>query len=131
MDCLFTKDGELKTKVEEGEVLRKEMEELRNWIAAIEEEVKIARAERNKAKEVAQKIHSFLGFLGDIVNKAQLYDQGLRQRTTDSGVKMMHCMVDYSNKMEKTLKELHRILHPIGTGNYPMRWTKYSPSSHP
>ena len=40
-------------KAKEGEVLWKEMEELRNQIAAIEEELKTLRAEWDKAKEVA------------------------------------------------------------------------------
>ena len=74
VDCLLKENGELKTKVEEGEALQKEMEELKDQIAAIEEEVKIARAERDEGKEVAQKIHSFLGFPGDVLNKARLYD---------------------------------------------------------
>ena len=78
MDYLLKENGELRTKVEEGKALRKEVEELRNRITAIEEEVKTARAERNKEKEVAQKIHSFLGILGDVLNKARLYDQGLK-----------------------------------------------------
>ena len=37
MDCLLKENGELKTKGEEGEALRKEMDELRNQITAIEE----------------------------------------------------------------------------------------------
>ena len=97
--------------MEEGEALRKEKMELKDWIAALEEEVKTARAERNKAKEVAQKIHFFLGFSGDVLNKARLYDQGLRQPETASGARMMWCMVDYSTKMEKTLKALRELLH--------------------
>ena len=78
MDCLLQENGELRTKVEEGEALRNEMEELKNRITAIEEEIKTARVEWDKAKEVAWKIHSFLGFPSDVLNKARLYDQGLR-----------------------------------------------------
>ena len=89
--------------------------ELKDRIAALEEEVKTAREEQDKSKEVAQKIHSFMGFLGDVVNKMCLYDQGLRQPETASGVKMMRCMVDYSVKMEKTLKELCAFLRPTGS----------------
>ena len=66
-------------------------------------------------KEVARKIHSFLGFSSDVLNKVRLYDQGLRQPTIDLGVKMMCCMVDYNRKMEKTLKELGALLQPIGS----------------
>ena len=112
VDCLLKENGELKTKVEEGQALRKEMDELCNRIATIEEEAKIARVERDKAKTVAQKIHGYLGFSGDMLNKERLYDQGLKQPTTDLGVKMMRFMVDYDRKLEKTLKELRALLHP-------------------
>ena len=94
-------------------MLRKEVGELRNRIAALGKEVKTARAERDKSKKVAQKIHGYLGFSGDVLNKARLYDHGLKQPTTDLGVQMMWCMVDYGLKLEKTLKELYALLHPI------------------
>ena len=131
MDCLLKENGELRTKVEEGEALRKEIEELKNWITAIEEEVKTARTEQDKAKKVARKIHSFLGFPGDVLNKARLYDQGLRQSTTDSGVKMMCCMVDYNSKMEKTLKELRALLQPTGSQSEPAATPTAGPSTVP
>ena len=112
VDCLLKENGELKAKVEEGDVLRRKVGELKNRIAAVEKEVKTARAERDKSKEVAQKIHGYLGYLGDVLNKARLYDHGLKQPMTDSGLKMMRCMVDYGLKLEKTLKELRALLHP-------------------
>ena len=131
VDCLLKENGELKTKVEEGQALRKEMDELRNWIAVIEEEAKIARAERDKEKTVAQKIHGYLGFPGDVLNKAQLYDHGLKQPTTDSGMKMMWFMVDYGLKLEKTLKELRALLHPTGAQPKPVGTPGAGPSIAP
>ena len=110
MDCLLKENGELKTKVEEGEAFQKETMELKDRIAPLEEEVKTAQEERDKSKEVARKIHSFMGFPGDVINKASLYDQSLRQPKTALGAKMMRCMVDYSTKMEKLLKELRALL---------------------
>ena len=110
VDCLLKENGELKTKEEEGEALRKETVELKDRIAVLEEEVKTARVERDKAKEVARKIHSFMRFPGDVLNKARLYDQGLRQPETASEAKMMRCIVDYNAKMEKMLKALHELL---------------------
>ena len=77
-----------------------------------EKKVKTARAEWDKTKEVAQKVQAFLGNSGDVLNKARLFDHGLKQPTTDSGVKIMRCMVDYGLKMEKMLKELHALLQP-------------------
>ena len=114
VDCLLKENRELRTKVEEGEVLRKETEELKDQITALEAEVKSAREERDKAKEVARKIHAFIGYPGDVINKARLYDQCVKQPKTASGAKIMLCMVDYSTKMEKLLKELRALLQPIG-----------------
>ena len=129
VDCLLKENGELKTKVEEGESLQKEMVELQNRITAVEEEVKTARAKRDKAKVVAQKIHGYLGFSADVLNKARLYNHSVKQPTTDSGVKMMCCMVDYSLKLDKTLKELRALLHPIRA--QPIRAPGAKPSSVP
>ena len=93
VDCLLKENGELKTKVEEGEALRKETMELKDRIAVLEEEVKTAQEKQDKSKEVARKIHSFMGFPSDVVNKARMYDQSLRQPKTTSGAKMMRCIV--------------------------------------
>ena len=131
VDCLLKENGELRAKAEEGDALWKEEGELKNWIKAVEKEVKTARAERDKSKEVAQKVHGFLGNLGDVVNKARLYDHGLKQPTTDSGVKMMRCMVDYGLKMEKTLKELRALLHPTGAQPKPVGTLGAGPSTTP
>ena len=139
VDCLLRENGELKAKAEEGDLLRKEAQEsdcssgevgeLKNRIVAAEKEVRTARAEQDKLKEVAQKIHDFLGYSGDVLNKARLYDHGLKQPTTDSGVKMMRCMVDYGLKLEKTLKELRSLLHPTGAQLEPIGTPGAGPST--
>ena len=54
------------------------MEDLKNRIKAAKKEVKTARAERDKAKEVAQKVYGFLGNPGDVLNKARLFDHDLK-----------------------------------------------------
>ena len=98
--------------MEEGEVLWKETEEPKDRIAALEAEVKSAREKRDKAKEVAQKIHAFMGYPGDIINKVRLYDLCAKQSEMVLGAKIMQCMVDYNTKMEKLLKELRTLLQP-------------------
>ena len=112
MDCILKKNVELRAKADEGDALRKENAELKDRIKAVEKEAKVARTERDKSKEVAQKVYGFLGSPGNVLNKARLFDHSLKQPTTDSGVKMMRCMVDYSLKMEKMLKELRALLQP-------------------
>ena len=63
--------------MEEGNTLRKEVEDLKNRIMVAKKEVKTARAERDKTKEVAQKVQAFLGNPGDVLNKARLFDHVL------------------------------------------------------
>ena len=53
VDCFLKENGKLKAKAEEGELLRKEIGELKNQIAVVEKEVKTAKTEPNKAKVVA------------------------------------------------------------------------------
>ena len=112
MDCLLKENAELRARVEEGDALRAENKELKDRMKEAEKEVKVAQTERDKSKEIAQKVCKFLGSPGDVLNKARLFDHGLKQPATDSGVKMMRCIIDYSQKMEKTLKELRGLLKP-------------------
>ena len=62
----------------------------------VEKAIKTARTERDRSKEIAQQVSKFLGSPGDVLNKARLFDHGLKQPATDSVVKMMRCMIDYS-----------------------------------
>ena len=131
MDCLLRENGELRARAGEGDALWLEVEDLKTRIKAAERDVKTARAERDKSKEVAQKVYGFLGNLGDVLNKARLFDHGLKQPAIDSGVKMMRCMVDYDLKMEKTLKELRALLQPIGARPEHARMPGAGPSTTP
>ena len=106
IDCLMKENVELRARTDEGDALRAEDKELKDRMKEAEKEVKVARTKRDKSKEIVQKVCKFLGSLGDVLNKARLINHGLKQPATDSGVKMMRCMIDYSQKMKKTLKEL-------------------------
>ena len=112
MDCLLKENVELRARADEGYALRAENKELKDRMKEAEKEVKVARTERDKSKETAQKVCKFLGSPGDVLNKARLFDHGLKQPATDSSVKIMRCMIDYSQKMEKMLKELRTLLQP-------------------
>ena len=114
MDCLLKENVELRAKADEGDALRTENKELKDRVKEAEKAVKTARTERDRSKEIAQQVSKFLGSPGDVLNKARLFDHGLKQPATDSGVKMIRCMIDYSQKMEKTLKELRTLLQPTG-----------------
>ena len=111
-DALRAEIAGLRAKADEGEALRSKNKELKDRLTEVEKEAKVARTERDRSKEVAQRVSKFLGSPGDVLNKARLFDHGLKQPATDSGVKIMRCIIDYSQKMEKTLKELRSILKP-------------------
>ena len=109
MDCLLKEN---RAKTDKNDTLRAENKELKDRMKEAEKEVKAARTKRDKSKEIAHKVSKFLGSLCDVLNKARLFDHGLKQPATNSGVKIMRCMIDYSQKMEKMLKELRTILQP-------------------
>ena len=114
MDCPLKENVELRARADKGDALRAENKELRDRMKEAEKKVKVARTERDKSKEIAQKVCKFLGSPGDVLKKARLFDHGLKQPATDSGMKMMRCMIDYCQKIEKTLKELRNLLKPTG-----------------
>ena len=81
---------------------------------AIEEELKGARVDQDKAVVMARKFHAFMEYPGDVVNKAWLYDESTSQPGTLSGPKIIRCMVDYSSKIEKLLTKMRILLQPVG-----------------
>ena len=56
VDCLLRENGELKAKAKEGDLLRKEVGELKNRIKAVEKEVKTAKAERDKCRSTKTQV---------------------------------------------------------------------------
>ena len=78
MDCLLKENAELRARVDEGDALQAENKELKDRMKEAEKEVKVAQTERDKSKEIAQKVCKFLGSLGDVLNKARLFDHGLK-----------------------------------------------------
>ena len=114
MDCLLKENMQLRAKADEGDALRTENKALEDRMEEAKKAIKIARTEWIRSKEIAQQVSKFLGSPGDVLNKARFFDHGLKQPATDSGVKIIRCMIDYSQKMEKTLKELRTLIQPTG-----------------
>ena len=86
---------------------------------ALEEELKSAREDRDKAVVMAQKFHASVGYPGDVVNKARLYDESTSQPGTSLRAKVIRCMVDYSTKIEKLLRENRILLQPVEAQSEP------------
>ena len=124
VDCLLRENGELQTRVEEGEAQRKELEELKDRMKTMEVELKRAHEDRDKVVVMTRKFHAFVGYLGDVVNKAWLYDESTKQPGTLSGAKVIRCMVDYNTKIEKLLREMCILLQPVGAQPEPVLATQ-------
>ena len=111
--CLLKENGELRIQVAESEAQCKEVEELKDRVKAMEEELKRTREDRDKVVAMARKFHAFVGYPSDIVNKARLFAKCLSQPGTSSGSKIIWCMVDYTTKIEKLLKEMRTLLQSV------------------
>ena len=61
---------ELRARADKGDALRAENKELKDRMKEAEKEVKAAQTERDKSKEIAQKVSKFLGSPGDVLNKS-------------------------------------------------------------
>ena len=131
MNCLLKENIELRAKADEGDALQRENEALKNRVKEAKKAIKTAKMERDRSKEIAQQVSKFLGSPGDVLNKARLFDHGLKQPATDSGVKIMRCMIDYSQKMEKTLKELRTLIQPTGGQSEHAGTPEVGPSTTP
>ena len=73
---LLKENSEVKTQVADRDAKVKEAEALA--AAAVEEKVR-AKAEREKAATISRKFFDFMGFVGDVVTKARLYDQCMKK----------------------------------------------------
>ena len=109
IDCLLKENIDLKAQVADREAKLKDTKAL--TATAFEEKVR-AQDEHEKAVAMAWKVHVFVGYLGDMLNKAQLYDENMKEPEVMPAPKVLQCLIDYNVKMEKLLSELHALLQP-------------------
>ena len=76
IDCLLKENAELKTQVANRDDKLKEGEAL--TATAFEEKV-WSQEEREKVVTMAQKVHAFVGYPGDVVTKTRLYDESMKK----------------------------------------------------
>ena len=65
-----------------------------------------------------------MGFIGDVVTKAWLYDQCMKKSEAVSAPKVLRMLVDFSGRVENLLKELQFLLQHDG------RRQEVGPSEH-
>ena len=74
--------------------------------AAAEETRAFAESESTKWHGVSRKFFDSLGFPGDVVMKAQIFDQCMKKPEAVSAVKILRMLVDFSARVENLLKEI-------------------------
>ena len=74
--------------------------------AAAEEARALAESESTKWHGVSRKFFDSLGFPGDVVTKARIFDQCMKKPEAVSAAKILRMLVDFSAQIENLLKEI-------------------------
>ena len=74
--------------------------------ATAEEARALAESESTKWHGVSWKFFDSLGFPGDVVTKAQIFDQCMKKPEAVSAAKILRMLVDFSARIENLLKEI-------------------------
>ena len=78
-----------------------------------------ANLDRSGAQEVAWRlpeVFDFVGFVGDVVTKARVFDQCMKKPEAVSAPKILRMLVNFSGRVENLLKELRLLLQHDGRG---------------
>ena len=75
-------------------------------VAAAEEARAFAESESTKWHGVSRKFFDSLGFPGDVVTKARIFDQCMKKPEAVSATKILRMLVDFSARVENLLKEI-------------------------
>ena len=103
IDGLLKENADLQTQVADRDSKLKETEAL--TVAAFEEKVR-AQEECEKAVTTSKKFHAFMGFAGDVVTKARLYNECMKKPEVVPMTKILRMLVDFSGKVEKLFRKL-------------------------
>ena len=88
--------------------------QLSGQVADLSQEVKVKDEEirrlNGQTKESLERIRSFIGNSGDVVNKARLFDNDIRTGGHISAPKIIAVLVEFGRKMEATLSDMRGLL---------------------
>ena len=94
----------------------RKLEEAEARAATVMERRIRAEAESEKWHGVSQKFFDSVGFTGDVVTKARLYDQCMKKPEAVSVPKVLCMLFNFSRRVENPLKKLRLLLQPDGRG---------------
>ena len=101
-------------KKKEVEELKEENTRLSGQVADLTQEVRVKSDEirrmNSRTRESLERIQSFIGSPGDVVNKARLFDNDIRTGGHPSAPKIIAVLVEFGRKMEATLSDMRGLL---------------------
>ena len=80
----------------------------------------------SRTRESLERIQSFIGNPGDVVNKARLFDNDIRTGGHPSAPKIIAVLVEFGRKMEATLSDMRGLL--TGGASEPFRFPVQVPT---
>ena len=78
-------------------------------VAVVEEKIR-AEAEHERWHGISSKFFDFVGFAGDVVTKARVFDQCMKKPEAILAPKILRMLVNFSGRVENLLKKLRLLL---------------------
>jgi hypothetical protein len=99
--------------VEDSKRLREENARLNLEVGTLKNENRAARAQADAAVAAAEKIRMFANQAGEVVAKAELFDEKVGIGSKPSGTRIALILTDYSEKLEEILVDMREVVNQI------------------
>jgi hypothetical protein len=101
------------SRVEEAKKLRDENAALNQELGALMSENQAARKQAEAALAAAERIRMFAHQAGEVVAKAELFDEKVGIGSKPSGTQIAMILTDYSEKLERVLEDMREVVNNV------------------
>jgi hypothetical protein len=102
-----------RSQVEEAKKLRDENAALNQELGALMSENQAARKQADAALAAAERIRMFAHQAGEVVAKAELFDEKVGIGSKPSGTRIAMILTDYSEKLERVLENMREVVDNV------------------
>jgi hypothetical protein len=103
------------SRAEESKKLRDENAALNLELGALISENQAARMQAGAALAAAERIRMFAHQAGEVVAKAELFEEKVRIRSKPSGTRIAMILTDYSEKLERVLEDMREVVDHVSS----------------
>jgi hypothetical protein len=101
------------SRVEDSKMLRQENAALNLELGTLIRENQAARMQAGAALAAAERIRMFASQSGEVVVKAELFDEKVGIRSKPSGTRIAMILTDYSEKLERVLEDMREVVDHV------------------